>query len=257
MATAASTSDNDHELLCLDGDAAAIAQSLAAGEHPGRAADPAAEYLDLCIAKPWGRETRIYDDALSEAWLLDIEPGRCTSTHAHPRKTTLLICIAGSGRLTRGDGTDIQLAPGTVVRIGAGARHRSSTSAGMRLIEFESPRDKFDLIRFEDAGGRARTGYEGTEAARAHAVPGRELSPLVPAPAGPPLARLRTVCTEGWLHFGLESGAQLAASPEGLQVAIAVAIGPVLRHEFTVLNATTVGAAASAVTYLTVRSGRG
>ncbi|MEA2494235.1 MAG: hypothetical protein QOJ29_2146, partial [Thermoleophilaceae bacterium] len=33
--------------------------------------------------------------------------------------------------------------------------------------------------------------------------------------------------------------------------------GPVLRHEFTVLTATTVGNAASAVTYLTVRSIRG
>jgi len=244
-----------HRILrCEDSDAVALARLLA--QDDGRD-DARLAYLDLCIKKPWGYEIRIYDDVVSEAWLLCLEPGASTSMHAHPRKATLLLCVDGSGRLTTGEGEQIALTPGAVVQIMPGSRHQSSTEQGMRLIEVEAPRDKTDLVRFADGSGRAHQGYEGVDAACAQAVAGRELAPLRPARQGPPRARVRESCSDGDLRFRLEGGSQIAARTDGLHAAISLEVGPILRHEFTVLDAAAAAAAPRAATYLTVRSAQG
>ncbi len=241
-----------HVLRCSHDDAVALARMLAHGpiprEQPG---DPACAYLALPIAKPWGYEEKIYEDAQSEAWLLAVRARQCTSLHAHVRKVTILVCIGGDGWLETGDGDRIPLVAGTVVLIMPGARHRSATSNGMWLVEFESPKDKFDLVRYEDDARRAGTGYE--DETHAGAAPEMDVAPLVALPAGPPLARLRDADIQHRFEFDLESGARVRARPHGLCAAISLELGSILRREFAVVTAEDVGRAAGDDAHLTIR----
>lgn len=241
---------------CRDADAATLARLLAGGPIPReQPADPACAYLTLPITKPWGYELKFYEDALSEAWLLAIQGGSETSMHAHPRKATILVCVDGEGWLTTGDGERIELVTGTVVLIMPGARHRTSTSAGLWLVEFESPKDKFDLVRCSDATRLPLSGYEG--AAAAGAVAGARAVPLVELAAGPPLARLRDRDVDGRYRFDVESGAELKDRPAGLRVAISLAMGSILRREFAVVTESGVADAADDVAHLTIRKAPG
>ena len=241
-----------HILRCSHDDAVALARMLARGpiprEQPG---DPACAYLALPIVKPWGYEEKFYEDAQSEAWLLALRPTKSTSLHAHGRKVTILVCVGGDGWLETGDGGRIPLLPETVVLIMPGARHRSVTSNGMWLVEFESPKDKFDLVRYEDDTRRAGTGYE--DDTHAGATSGMDVEPLVALPAGPPLARLRDADSQHRFEFDLESGARVRARPSGLCAAISLELGSILRQEFAVVTAEDVGRAADDGAHLTIR----
>lgn len=120
------------------------------------------DYLNGLIEKPWGQEYRPYVDDLVDVWHLRIDPGQSTSVHAHPRKTTYLICLAGRGISTTLKGT-IPVHPGTVLRIARGAFHATACdtdSEPLMLIEVETPRNKYDLVRMADNYNRASKQYE-------------------------------------------------------------------------------------------------
>jgi quercetin dioxygenase-like cupin family protein len=230
-------------------DAATLLAHLPAGavqrELPG---SPEHAYLDRYIVKPWGHELRVYDDRLIDVWRLSIEAGMGTSLHGHPRKETGLICIGGSGVLETGSGELIPLEEGSVVHVGAGALHRTSTTDGISLLEVELPRDKFDLVRIDDGYGRAGTSYEGEEASQ------REPCPLVGQPAGPPEARLRRHCATGCFRFNLEIGAQAWQMPHDIVAVISLDTSTVLSRELTVLGVDGLAAIDRRGLYLTVRS---
>lgn len=229
-----------------------LAQAHVQREQPG---DPAYAYLDLCIRKPWGHEYRIYDDALSDAWHLALRRFSATSTHAHPTKETLLICVGGSGWLTRGDDTRIALVPGTIARIAPGAKHCTSTRTGVQLVEFESPRDKLDLVRFADVSSRLRgSRYEGAEATCDGVTPGTTLAALEPADGGPPLARIRRRGTDGSVAFAVESGERLTADPATLHAAIALEVGPTIDRDLAVVTPDTLERAHGHQSYLCIRA---
>lgn len=119
-------------------------------------------YLNELIPKPWGYEYRVYADDLSDLWQLCLGPTERTSMHAHPRKTTYLLCLSGRGR-TEGLRGRVDVATGDLVKIERGAFHRTVNSSAMEdlhLIEVETPRNKFDLLRLRDDYNRAGTGYE-------------------------------------------------------------------------------------------------
>jgi mannose-6-phosphate isomerase-like protein (cupin superfamily) len=239
-----------HVVWCTDADVAALAPLLGREpiprEQPGH---PSCRYLDRRIRKVWGGEERVYDDALSEARLLEIGPLKRTSMHAHLRKSTTLVCEHGSGYLRTLGGTEIALEPGSAVVIMPGALHCSSSQTGMRLVEFESPKDKFDLVRFEDPTRAVGMGYEREDEAEAA---GEESEPLVAVEGGPPMARLRRSGAGGAVRFGLRTGAQLKTDPGTLRAAVAVQMTTVLRREFDVLGPDSVAAAADDDTYLTI-----
>ena len=235
-------------------DIAALAPLLSVGpiprEQPG---DPALAYLRMCISKPWGWEVKIYEDAVSEAWILVVLPGKGTSLHAHLRKATILVCIDGAGRLETIAGERIALEPGVAVLVMAGALHRSFTATGMRLVEFESPKDKFDLVRLESSSepGPPRP-YEGGQAVLTSVVAGVEIPPLESVPGGPPLALVREHCTEQLFGFAVENGERVNARPPGLTAAISVDLEANLRGEYSVVTPSSASRAVDAAPHLTV-----
>jgi mannose-6-phosphate isomerase-like protein (cupin superfamily) len=248
-----STSTPTHKLRqpvirCLPQDAAALtrlAHTRVRRERPGSTQH---RYLDNLIRKPWGREYRVYDDALIDVWMLELRAGSCTSMHCHPRKDTFLLCVSGHGETVTGSARRIALSPGTVLHIEQGATHRSQALTAMTLIEIETPRDKFDLVRLEDDHGRRRTDYEDAE----HTA--RLDPPLERVPVGPPRARVRPRSAGGAHRFALEAGFEVQQDPDGIAFAISLDLLGVLRRDIAIGTADDLDAVRAEHTYLTVRS---
>jgi mannose-6-phosphate isomerase-like protein (cupin superfamily) len=121
-------------------------------------------HLNRLVSKPWGQEYRAYADDFLDVWHLRIEPGHATSMHAHPRKATYLLCLSGVGLMTTMKG-NVLISEGSVVRIARGAFHSTRCSeygSHLDLIEVETPRNKFDLVRLNDSYERKATSYETT-----------------------------------------------------------------------------------------------
>jgi mannose-6-phosphate isomerase-like protein (cupin superfamily) len=119
-------------------------------------------HLNDIIPKPWGYEYRAYVDDFFDFWALHIEPGFGTSVHVHPRKVTYLLCLGGEGVTTGLGRQEVPVRQGTILRIAPGAFHgtRNTGDEPLELIEVETPRNKFDLIRLRDDYNRAGTAYE-------------------------------------------------------------------------------------------------
>jgi mannose-6-phosphate isomerase-like protein (cupin superfamily) len=234
-------------LRCLPRDAAAIVLRLphvpVEREIPGSVAD---RRLDDLISKPWGVEFRVYDDALLDVWMLHLRPETRTSMHCHPRKDTLLLCVSGYGYMTTGDGRDVPIEPGDVLTIQQGAAHRSTAATAMTLVEVETPRDKYDLVRLQDDAGREGRGYERTRT--------RHPVRIAAVAGGPPRARLRPRCADRPFAFDLETGRDLRPRLDGLAFAISLCALGVLRREIAVGTPDDLGAIADHHLCLTIRS---
>lgn len=146
-----------------DADISAISSLLRKGVRVGNEQQDREHHLDEMIIKPWGKEFRAYADDFIDVWHLQINSGHATSMHAHPRKVTYLLCLAGTGVTTSLAGA-VDLNPGVVLRIGRGAFHSTENAAGsdepLVLIEVETPRNKYDLMRLRDGYQREGAGYE-------------------------------------------------------------------------------------------------
>jgi len=143
-------------------DVSLLTELLQKGVRAGNEEFGQHRYLEGLIKKPWGEEYRAYCDDFLDIWHLRINPGQSTSMHAHPRKTTYLICLSGSGITTTLNGAT-PLRKGMILRIARGAFHATKCDAGVEplmLIEVESPRNKFDLVRSQDNYHRAGRAYE-------------------------------------------------------------------------------------------------
>jgi mannose-6-phosphate isomerase-like protein (cupin superfamily) len=235
-------------IRCLPQDAAAItrlAYARVRRERPGSAEH---RYLDDLIRKPWGCEFRVYDDALIDVWMLKLRAGTRTSMHCHARKDTFLLCVSGQGAVVTGSARHIPVHPGSVLQIEQGASHCSHALTGMTLIEIETPRDKFDLVRLEDDHGRRRTGYEGA----AHT--GWLDPPLEPVTGGPPKARVRPRCVSGSHRFALELGVAVQQNPEPFAFAISLDPLGVLRRDIAISALGDLGDIVAEHTYLTIRN---
>ena len=117
------------------------------------------------VKKPWGFEYVVYRNKDLCITYLNINPKSSTSLHSHIYKKTGFLILSGKA--------DIQLglyksqiekfkAPSKVM-IRPGLFHQISNKSNNELIalEFESPTNKQDLIRFEDKYGREKKKYEG------------------------------------------------------------------------------------------------
>jgi mannose-6-phosphate isomerase-like protein (cupin superfamily) len=220
-------------------------------------------YLDRLIRKPWGSEFRVYDDDLTDIWCLHIKPLHRTSLHCHPHKRTALMCLEGMGTLSTCSGAAYTLEPGVVLQIERGAYHRSTAGSGtgLRLIEVETPNDKFDLLRLEDDYRDPGTPYEDehhaplrlVELRRAAAAPLALQPLLVQRLAANRWARLRAHCSTGRYRFAVQTGAQIHASTD-VVFAIALESRAGTLDEMTVLGPECVAAAAHQTVYLTIRT---
>jgi mannose-6-phosphate isomerase-like protein (cupin superfamily) len=145
-----------------DADFSAMQALLRRGVRVGNENSDVDLHLRELIPKPWGHEYRIYADDFLDIWHLQINPGHATSMHAHPRKTTYLLCLLGNG-ITRTLSGVTAVAPGIVLRIARGAFHtteNAGTAGPLMLVEVEVPRNKYDLVRLRDGYERVGKGYE-------------------------------------------------------------------------------------------------
>jgi mannose-6-phosphate isomerase-like protein (cupin superfamily) len=158
----AAAAAREREVLVSAADVEAMRGLLHEGARPGNEQPGRDAHLDEIVPKPWGLEYRVYVDDFIDVWQLQIGPGHATSMHNHPRKLTYLVCLAGAGVLsTLTD--ELTVAAGDVVRIAKSAFHstrNTSTTERLDLIEVETPRNKYDLLRLRDGYHRARQGYE-------------------------------------------------------------------------------------------------
>ena len=121
-----------------------------------------ANFDNVVVNKPWGCEYLMFKNPEAEIWHLSISHQRSTSMHCHPAKKTALVVLEGRA-LFSSLNESIELHPLDTVIIAPGTFHstQSLSSAGTKVLEFETPPMKHDLFRLEDKYGRAQKGYEG------------------------------------------------------------------------------------------------
>jgi len=118
-------------------------------------------HINNIVKKPWGYEYLVYENEHAALWFLYIAHEQSTSMHCHPNKTTGLAVL--DGEVTVSFLSDkFPLSSGKKLMIRKGLFHSTcaTSKAGAGIFEIETPVDKHDLVRFEDAYGREGKPYE-------------------------------------------------------------------------------------------------
>lgn len=121
----------------------------------------AVDFKNTIVSKPWGVEYLCGHNKNVEVWELYINPRAATSFHCHPNKDTLNILLEGKVLLETIKGKEI-LKPGDFKLLKAGVLHKTinfNSRYRARVLEIESPPNKYDLIRLKDDYGRESIGY--------------------------------------------------------------------------------------------------
>jgi mannose-6-phosphate isomerase-like protein (cupin superfamily) len=129
-----------------------------------RDSTPRKNFDGVVVRKPWGFEYLACESEHVALWALKLRFNQQTSMHCHPEKLTVMLALSDGIVLSTLSGI-YKLNTGDVVYIEPGTFHRSSSTnlEGDWLLEFETPVDKFDLVRLDDAYGRSVSSYEGAE----------------------------------------------------------------------------------------------
>ena len=123
-------------------------------------------YDNRVVYKPWGYEYTIYRNLnhLSVTFL-KINYNKSTSLHCHPNKKTGFIVISGKALIQLGLWklhSKYYNAPSKLmIRTGLFHSIKAVSKKGVFALEFETPVDKNDLVRFKDHYGRETKPYEG------------------------------------------------------------------------------------------------
>tara|TARA_B100000767_G_C19599649_1_gene465060 strand:+ start:28 stop:720 length:693 start_codon:yes stop_codon:yes gene_type:complete len=125
-------------------------------------------YDNKLVKKPWGYEYVVYRNKNNlSVTLLKINYKQTTSLHCHPQKKSGFILLNGKALFQLGlrkKNTEVHLSPSKRM-IARGLFHsiKSLSKKGLLALEFETPVDKKDLVRFKDVYGRRNKSYEGKE----------------------------------------------------------------------------------------------
>jgi len=123
-------------------------------------------YDDKVVYKPWGYEYVIFRNRKHlSVTLLKINHNKKTSLHCHPKKKTGFIVISGKALIQLGLWKDTakhyQSPSKLMIRTGLFHSIKAVSKKGIFALEFETPFDKNDLVRFKDSYGRQSKPYEG------------------------------------------------------------------------------------------------
>ena len=116
----------------------------------------AIDFKSNIVSKPWGVEYLCGRNKNLEVWELYIKPKSATSLHCHPDKDTLNIVLEGSVLLETIGKYEI-LRAGDFRLLKAGVVHKTvnfNSKSLVRVLEIESPPNKYNLIRVKDDYGR-------------------------------------------------------------------------------------------------------
>ena len=189
-------------------------------------------YLDELIDKPWGFEHRVYADLLIDVWRLSVKTGQSTSMHCHPRKETVLICLQGDIRVNFIKSSHI-LKKGDFISIPKGVFHSTDSigDATAELIEVETPRNKFDLVRAKDKYGRSGQHYEKDKSPQS-------IGPMSAA-SMKPHAKMRTRDLHGSFSFSISPGYGINANNIFNPIfAISLALEDAIKQKIDVISLT-------------------
>ncbi len=123
-------------------------------------------YDNKIVSKPWGYEYVVYRNANNlSVTLLKIDYNKTTSLHCHPSKKSGFILLGGKALFQLGlrkKNTELHKSPSKRM-IARGLFHsiKSVSKKGLFALEFETPVNKNDLVRFKDSYGREKKSYEG------------------------------------------------------------------------------------------------
>ena len=118
------------------------------------------------MSKPWGYEYVVYRKLNNlSVTLLNIDYNKSTSLHCHPNKKSGFILLKGKAQFQLGlwkKRSEIHSSPSKRM-IARGLFHsiKSVSKNGLIALEFETPVNKNDLVRFKDNYGREQKSYEG------------------------------------------------------------------------------------------------
>ncbi len=119
------------------------------------------DFTKVVVDKPWGHEYLMYSTPDVELWNLFIRHQRSTSMHCHPNKKTSLVVIRGRALFsTLNESLELQPYDSVIIDNGVFHSTESVSKDGTRVLEFETPPMKHDLVRLQDKYGRANTAYE-------------------------------------------------------------------------------------------------
>tara|TARA_X000001036_G_C20387620_1_gene687331 strand:- start:83 stop:772 length:690 start_codon:yes stop_codon:yes gene_type:complete len=117
------------------------------------------------IVKPWGFEYVVLRiKKILSVTFLEIKPGKKTSLHCHTNKKTGFIVVQGKAKLNLGlvNKTSRVFKPISKITIHPRLFHsiKCVSKTPMHALEFETPADKNDLVRYDDKYGRVNKNYE-------------------------------------------------------------------------------------------------
>jgi len=123
-------------------------------------------YDNKVVFKPWGYEYVVYRNANNLCvTLLNINYNKTTSLHCHPQKKSGFILLKGKASFQLGlrkKNRETHSSPSKRM-MARGLFHsiKSISKNGLLALEFETPANKNDLVRYQDKYGRAKKPYEG------------------------------------------------------------------------------------------------
>ncbi|MBA1339397.1 MAG: Mannose-6-phosphate isomerase [Pelagibacterales bacterium] len=123
-------------------------------------------YDNRVVIKPWGYEYVVYRNSNNlSVTLLKINYNKKTSLHCHPQKKSGFILLSGKAKFQlglRAKNSEIHASPSKRM-MARGLFHsiKSISKEGLSALEFETPVNKNDLVRFKDSYGRQKKSYEG------------------------------------------------------------------------------------------------
>lgn len=152
-----------HQFSLKDEDLKA-ASEISRFPHSSKESLPRQQFVNVVVNKPWGYEFLSCESSSTACWNLYIKFNSQTSMHAHPGKQTIMVPLTDGIVLSTLE-SQHALRSGDIAYIDAGVFHRSTSTSidGDFMLEFETPVDKFDLIRLDDSYGRVKSAYEGIE----------------------------------------------------------------------------------------------
>ena len=123
-------------------------------------------YSNRVVYKPWGYEYVIYSEANRLAiTFVKINYGHNTSLHCHPQKKTGFIILEGKALVQIGlykkNSKNFKPLSRLVFRPGLFHSIRADSKQGVYALEFETPVNKNDLVRYKADYGRESKPYEG------------------------------------------------------------------------------------------------
>ena len=112
-------------------------------------------YDNKVVIKPWGYEYVVYRHKNNlSVTMLHIDFNKSTSLHCHPNKKSGFVLLKGKAEI-HSSPSKRMIARGLFHKI------KATSKDGVMALEFETPVDKNDLIRFKDSYGREQKFYEG------------------------------------------------------------------------------------------------